>query len=116
MPLAKELAAELRIFADRLDTNPEVPISTGMLCFYHWSKEEKDNFLNVARLLPRPAKKRISGSAERPEIEIDYDSSPLRICASISQAFTCELIEPAKPAVYRCEPILSPDEDAALEA
>ena len=45
---------------------------------------------------------------ENPNKEVVY----LRAC--IDRAQVCELIEPAKPAVYRCFPLLSDQEEAEL--
>jgi hypothetical protein len=36
--------------------------------------------------------------------------------AHIQQETLCELLEPARPAKYRCEPILSAIEEASLES
>jgi hypothetical protein len=49
-------------------------------------------------------------------LKLEYSSKFMDVYTSIPQSFTCTLIEPAKKAVYRCDPILSESEDAELEA
>lgn len=115
MPKASAVAAELRKFADSLDSNPDVEIEAPSVSFYHWLKEEKDRFLTVAKLIPRPAKKSLVGSGEEPRIRVQYATDAISIYANIPQSATCTLVEPAKPAVYRCDPILSEQEGETLE-
>jgi len=43
-----------------------------------------------------------------------YDYA-LRYNIEIPRNTVCELVEPAKPAVYRCEPLLSDEEEAAID-
>lgn len=112
MPLAKEVAAELRKLADRLDTHAERYIPQ---IFVYMPSDSKESFLTIAKSLPRPAKKAVTGSSN-PEISVNYDNNIMKAWTTIAQSLTCELIEPAKPAVYRCDPILSAEEDAELES
>jgi hypothetical protein len=102
MPLAKEVSAELRRFADSLDQNPEVEIKDPLVSFYHYSESQKQEFLNVAKLLPRPLMKDYAGE----EISLNYKTPAIWIYAKIPRNAVCEIVEPARPAVYRCEPIL----------
>lgn len=112
MPLAKEVAAELRKLADRLDGCGEQEIPQAFICM---PANDKECFLALARAVPRPAKKSVSGTTH-PQIEVGFDNDIVKIWTVVSQSLSCELIEPAKPAVYRCDPILSAEEDAELEA
>lgn len=115
MPKAHEVATELRKLADSLDKNPEASIQAPMVAFYHHLKSEKDAFLSVCRILPRPLVKSLAqyGSGD-PDIQIKYVTDAISIKASIPQSLTCTMVEPAKPAVYHCDPILSAEEDATL--
>lgn len=104
---ASEVAAELRRIADALDKEPAALIYRPILAFYC---REKEHFINLARLLPKPLKK----VWREHTVELHADSSNLILSADIPRNLVCELIEPAKPAVYRCEPLLSPEEEEAL--
>lgn len=115
MPKASEVAAELRKFADSLDRNPDAEIAVPAIYSHHWYKDSKQAFMNLARLMPRPLVKSLS-YGDKPDRVLTYESPALRIVASIPQSLTCELIAPATPAVYRCDPILSESEDAELES
>jgi len=111
MPKAHEVAVELRKFADLLDKNPDVNMSRPDVSFYHWGKSDKGFFFDTCKLLPRPLKKRTSYD----RLYVEYATDIITVYASIPQSETCQLVEPAKPAVYRCDSILSPEEDAAME-
>lgn len=110
MPTSSEVAAELRKFADSLDKNPEVQIQRANISFYHFQAADKDNFLAIAKLLPRPAKKSILND----DVQVEYESTAVRIYARIPQQNTYTLVEAARPAVYKCDPILSDLEEGEL--
>ena len=103
------VALELRRIADALVKEPEAEVTRPSLWFWCWSN--KDEFLNLVRLLPRPLTKDYTDDSElimRGEYEaIDFQ-------CRINRSAVCTLIEPAKPAVYNCEPLLSDEEEAAL--
>ena len=114
-PTAGQVATEFRRIADALDKEPDTEVEPPMVTFYCNSYSAADKgkqvFLNVVRLLPRPLAKKPSETnmeVENPNKEVVY----LRAC--IDRAQVCELIEPAKPAVYRCFPLLSDQEEAEL--
>lgn len=112
MPKAHEVAAALRTFADRLDLTPDAIVSRPFVSFSRdYGKDDKEKFLNVAKALPRPFTKEWSGN----ELQVIHDNPAAYIYARIDRSDVCELVEPAKPAVYRCDPILSEEEDAELE-
>ena len=111
MPKAHEVASELRKLADSLDREPEAEITEPTIVASHYGAKEKTPFMNLARLLPRPYEKKWKET----EVELRYDSKTLTFIACIQRSIVCELIEPAKPAVYRCDPLLSVAEEAALE-
>ena len=113
MPKASELATELRKFADSLDTNPDAEIVKAYLGFSCYAKEA---FLATVRLLPRPLKKKVNEYANsRPDLQMSYESPALYAYTTVPQSLTCTLVEPARKAVYKCDPILSETEDAELE-
>lgn len=112
---AIELATELRKLVEALEANPKLDVPKVFMSF--GTSRSKEQFRALAHVLPRPLKKSLKNEGERfAEIELEYDSESLRVWASIPQAETCRLVSPAIPAKYECEPILSPEEDAALEA
>lgn len=113
MPLAKDVASELRKLADALDKSPETLVVAPYVSMYN--SYSKEAFLNFARIMPRPIKKEVGGSDRYPDLVLVHENENIRISSRIAQSDMCELVEPAKPAVYRCTSILSPEEDAALE-
>lgn len=111
MPLAKIVAAELRILAERLESNPDAILVKPSLYWSHtYASDPRTPFLAVAALLPRPLKKNYSET----ELTLTYESEGLSIVSYTSRNAVCEIIQPAVPAVYRCEPFLSDEEDGAL--
>ncbi len=113
MANAGKVAMELRQLADALDVQPDAEIITPWISFYGY---EKESFLATARLLPRPLKKNIEDrekSWARVKVEC-LGFKAIDVNVSIPQSLTCELVEPAQPAVYRCEPILSEEEESMV--
>lgn len=114
MPTANQVATELRKLADSLDAQPETQIISPYIGFYG---SDKDLFLATARLLPRPITKRISDpNSSYPTLNLESKSDAVTIVCSAPQSLTCQLVEPAKPAKYRCDPILSSEEEDSIEA
>ena len=117
MPTAHEVATELRKFADTLDANPEAKIAKPTIWWYFWGESDKEMFKRIARMFPRPLQKRIYDSASsRPMIAIESSNGIIDFEVRIPQIVTCRIIEPAKPAVYDCEPLLSEIEEAEVTA
>ena len=110
MPKANEIANELRKLADALDKEPEAELEQPSVLFYHWGEGQKDKFLNLARLMPRPFEKQYAGD----DLKIVRDAGAIRVSGMINRTAVCEMVEPAKPAVYRCDPILSETEEAEI--
>jgi hypothetical protein len=106
---AGKAAIELRKLADALALNPEAIIEQPYVSFYSF---DKASFVAVAKLLPRPLKKSVDDLDDEKyrRIRVRYGNDAIDVQASVAQSLICELIEPAKPAVYRCDPILSLDE------
>ena len=112
MPLAKDVAAELRKLADCFDKQPDANIPSAYMSFSRdYGKDDKERFLNVAKIMPRPLRKEWTDC----ELRMEYKTAALYVVARIDRADVCELVEPAKPAVYRCDPILSAEDEAELE-
>ena len=118
MPKASEVAAELRKVADALDLNPDVTTPVADLTFWCYSgANQKELFLNTARILPRPVvKKYPSDSSEYSRVSVEHNTDALRISTSIYRESVCRIVKPAQPAEYDCELTLSETEDAALTA
>ncbi|HWF62905.1 MAG TPA: hypothetical protein VN666_21715 [Nitrospira sp.] len=112
MPKASEVAAELRKVADLLDREPEAEIKKPLISA---GSDEKDEFLAIARLMPRPFKKTYRDWCGTPSIELDYESEAVRIWALAPRSVACRVIKPAVPAVYDCEPLLTLEEESSLE-
>lgn len=110
---AIDAVENLRKLADLLEKHPEANVQTA---FYYLYFSDKESFLAIARDLPRPFAKEYD-SRENGYLTLthgDYrkgGESTLKIL----RADACTLVEPAKPAVYSCDPILSAEEDAQLE-
>ena len=110
---AIDAVENLRKLADLLEKHPEAKIGTA---YFSIGFYEKDSFLAMARDLPRPFEKTY-GDGEYGELSVSFGdiakSGWVRL--SIPRKTACRLVEPAKPAVYDCDPILSADEEAQLE-
>jgi hypothetical protein len=115
MPKAHEIATELRKLADALDKQPELETAPVWVAFHC---DKKEHFINAVRFLPRPFTKRETDHSgdKYNRLRFEYSSPAMDVNASIYKSLTCELVEPAKPAVFRCDPILSALEEASLEA
>jgi hypothetical protein len=108
MPKASEVAAELRRVAGALEQEPEAELTQPSLTFFSW--DQKAQFFNAVKLLPRPMDK----ESKDGYIKVKHEAPGLRFEASIRQEKVCTLVEPAKPAVYKCEPLLSPEEEEQI--
>lgn len=115
MITAHDVATELRKLADSFDQKPEAIVCRATVSFYCDTKEE---FLSAASLLPRPYSKGEDdyGSTAYRRIHLNHETSAMLVDVNVYKHLTCELVEPAKPAVYRCDPILSAIEEVNLEA
>ena len=110
MPLAKDVSTELRKLADALDREPEAEIPYAVVNFDASSKE---SFLAVAKAMPRPIEKEVTDS-RWPQLRLKYKNDAITLWADVAQSLSCELVTPTHDAVYKCEPILSLIEEAAL--
>jgi hypothetical protein len=110
---AIEVATELKKLVVALETNPEVDIPPAHLYF----SCEKEAFMALARILPHPLTKGVDYEEKSyADKTLTYQSGAIRIKATVRLSQVCRLVSPAIPAKYECDPILSPQEDEALEA
>lgn len=115
MAKAKQVAEALRTIASNLEAEPEAEVG---YFFCSARPDHKEQSLTLARLMSRPYVKEYSDR----EIELRHDfmasdtrhGYAVRNYVTIQRASVCELVEPAKPAVYRCAPLLSDEEEGAL--
>ena len=115
MPLAKDVASELRKLADALDREPNAQIEPFLIQSPHSGRDEKAAFLSLVRLLPRPLTK--GGDADRLVIRWGQPfKTPVSVRVSIPRSYLCRLVKPAQPAEYECDPILSQIEEESLAA
>jgi len=119
MPTAHAIANELRRIADSLDKEPETELPQPLMSFpcddYYSEDHGKYRFLAAVRLLPHPLVKTISET----QYEVGHGratDAPVWFRAYIERKSICKLVEPAKPAVYDCSPLLSIEEETELEA
>ena len=115
MPKASEVAAELRKIADALDQISELSVDKPILSFSHYSKDQKDSFLGIARVMPHPLKKTYpTDDGQYASVTVSHASPGLHISNSIIRTAVCTVIKPAQPAQYDCELTLLDHEDASL--
>jgi hypothetical protein len=115
MPLAKEVAIELRKLADALDLHPDVETCVPRLSFFYDFEQDKAKFIATANILPHPLVKTYpKDSNTYSRVSVTHETPALHVSTSIYRQAVCELISPAKPAVYDCKLTLSGDEDASL--
>jgi hypothetical protein len=107
---ASEIAKDLRILADALEVAPDLELPQPYFAIHFWNNTAKDAFLALVKLLPRPFSKEYDDT----DFKIRHDTTGLDINVYIPRSAVCELIAPAKPAEYRCEPLLSEDEESTL--
>jgi len=108
------LAAELHKLAAHLEAQPEVEIGRFYLT-NSWSCSASQ-IKAIARAFPRPLTKRITSAGTAHErIRMDGPlGGDFSYWFDVERAKVCRLIKPAQEAVYECEPLLSPKEEAAL--
>ena len=114
---AHELAAELVKLAEHLTTQPDMEIGRHYLtnASYDTTGEE---FKNIAKVMPKPLSKDVStysvGSEDLILTSPDCYVAPFSLHFRVERNKVCKVITPAVPAVYECEPLLTPEEESAL--
>lgn len=113
MAKANEVAMELRILAASLDklNGAEVKRPFVFFSFNYCGESAKDEFLALAHVLPHPLIKEYSET----ELMLKRNTGAMSLQLCIERSKVCILVEPARAAVYRCESILSDDEEAAID-
>lgn len=117
MPTCEEVAQELRNLADHLEQGGEVEIQPAWITFYHSAAmEDKEKFKEIAKLLPRPLKKVITDADDDKwaRLKLEHNTQAALIEASIPRSATCRIVQPAQPAKYECDPVLSEEEEAQV--
>ena len=114
MPKANEVARELRNLADCIDRLGDAETDDPSIYFnFKYGNEmskKKEQFLALVRVLPRPLEK----EADTDDYIVRYRSDAMQIRVVIERSKVCHLIAPARPAQYKCEPLLSEEEEAEL--
>jgi hypothetical protein len=105
---AIEVANELRRIADALETDPDLKIEP---YFIIDTETNKDAFIALAKIMPKPMTKGIDFEGTTYE---DFKLKHSFWCIKILRSAYCRILEPAKPAVYDCPSILSEEEESTL--
>lgn len=113
MTTAGAVATELRRIADALDKEPGANVVKGILWF--WNGGNKESFLNLIRLVPRPLKK-VYEEGKGASVIATHETEALTIELRVARDRVCQIVEPEKPAVYKCEPLLTDEEEVTLTA
>ena len=110
----RELAVELRKFADYLDSRPE--FNNGTLIFFpkttygeqymHMSYDDKPQFVEAVKALGNSTKK-YTGDSDYAELKVRAKDYPLEI--TISRDKVCR-----KVVKFECDPLFSEEEFEAL--
>jgi hypothetical protein len=106
---ASEFALKLRRLARDLEEAPEAEIHTYVSIAP--VNDDKQTFLELAKVLPRPLTKKIRHEGTSYE---DFTLEGDGFVLHIPRSKMCILVEPARPARYECPSILSDEEEAAL--
>ena len=119
MPKAIEVAAELKKLVERIESAGELEIP---YAFVHmtFGSSQKESFKTFAQdVMPRPYKKTFTDEPFG-ELRLTYDAEneagqdTLTLWVKIARESICRIVEPAKPAVYDCDPLFTPEEEAVL--
>jgi hypothetical protein len=110
---AIDAVKNLRVLADLLEKHGEAEICMSSATIWF---NEKEPFLKVAKDFPRPIKK-VYDEGKYGDLYLNHGelSKAGLIQLTIRRSYVCELIEPARAAVFKCDSILSPDEETSLE-
>lgn len=109
---AIDAVENLRELADLLEKHPEADVSSVYLHLYFYDKE---SFFSIARDFMRPCVKKYE-DGDHGYLTLTHGKSDHggETNLKILRSTACTLVEPAKPAVYDCDLILSADEEAQL--
>jgi hypothetical protein len=109
---AIDAVKNLRTLADLLEEHGEAEIRMSAATVWFGDKE---SFLSIARDLPRPIAKEWE---EGPYGDLKLTHGILNKTGNINlyirRSIICEIVEPARPAVYNCPSIFSPEEEVEM--
>ena len=105
---ASEVANELRRIADAL-AGSDLDIDPFLVI--HTTERNKESFQNLAKIMPKPMVKGVDFLGTSYE---DFKLSHEFWAIKTSRSTVCHIKEPAKPAVYECDPIFSTNEEDEL--
>lgn len=114
MTTAGAVAVELRRIADVFEKDPAAEVNKPTLDFYHYGSGDKDRFLSLARIFPRPFEKGDGFSHD--QYTLKHDAYGLKVYASIDRRHICKLVTPAQPATFECDPLLSEAEEESVQS
>jgi len=115
MTTTHEIASDLRKLADALEQATDKTVISPKLSFGAGSNREQ--FLGAVAVMPHPFDKVIpSTSNEYDIVRLEHKMSSLIVETWAFRTAACRIVEPARPAVYDCEPLLSAIEEEALSA
>lgn len=112
---AQQLASALRKIADHYEQFGEQELCAVPTLNFDFGWEISP--VATIKMLPHPIRKKF---------DPDTDPSPyawfratyegIKLVVAGPRKDVCTLVTPAQPAVYHCDPILSPEDEAAIEA
>ena len=106
---AGAVAQELRRIADALDKEPTLEIAPYLSISAKF--DDVEGFRKLAKIMPRPMTKKIAFEGETYE-DFVLESEFWNI--KIPRKTICKIIQPARPAIYDCPPVLSEEEEAEM--
>ncbi len=110
---AIDAVANLRKLADLLEKHgdTEIRMTSARIWF-----ESKESFMTFARDFPRPYAKEY-GEGKYGSLVLTHGelTKTGEIHLDVERSAVCEMIEPARPATFRCPSIFSPEEEAEME-
>ena len=110
------LATDLAKMAEHLKQQPDLEIGTFYLTneSYNTTGEQ---FKTIAKSFPKPLRKRVTSSSTGSSditLESPKEVTGFTLYFRVPQNKVCRVVTPARPAVYDCEPLLTPEEEAEL--
>jgi len=113
MTTAREIAQELRKLADHYAGLGETELPKPTLQFSCWS--DKEGFLAAVRALPHPLVKDYGEEGdEYSSVRVTFKGEAMDAVAYAMRKTVCKMVEPARPARFECEPLLSEQEEEEL--
>ena len=103
-----ELAKKMQEGAEFLLSRPDADLGPRVPELYLGWHYEKNDFINIVKALGS-GKKIINGT------DVIFETiHGMRFWLTVPRDKVCKMVTPAKPAVWDCEPLLSPEDEASL--